>query len=391
MAFHATEVDYLAANAERIRAIAPELALTKASVFSDRARLDAEFGEHARAVSALIAAQRQAADKFPNWWLTDSDAAQQATPALVSAHRARTLADAGARFVHDVTCSVGSEAPHMRDAGLSWLGSDLSAARLRMARFNLGEDAWLARADALAPASTVGGGADGVIVADPARRKDGRRITDPAQLEPPLPALVAAYPGAELAVKCAPGIDYSEWEGLVSVVSLDGGVKEACLYTPGIGSGREAVVLRSDGFVEAVRGHGDEHAAEPAEVRQPGEWIIEPDGAIIRAGLVRTWADTHGLWQLDPHIAFLSGEEIPPGYSGFRVRDAVPLKRLKAALRQLDAGAVEILVRGVNVDPDALRKKLKLKGTQQRGVIIARVGDDARAFICDAREHRPLP
>ena len=71
--------------------------------------------------------------------------------------------------------------------------------------------------------------------------------------------------------------------------------------------------------------------------------------------------------------------------------DTVPLKRLKAVLRQLDAGAVEILVRGVNVDPDALRKKLKLKGTHQRGVVIARVGDDARAFICDAREHRPLP
>ncbi|OFP36725.1 MULTISPECIES: SAM-dependent methyltransferase [unclassified Corynebacterium] len=391
MAFHPTEVDYLAANAERIRAIAPELALTKASVFADRARLDAEFGEHARAVSALIAAQRQAAGKFPEWWLTDSDAAQQATPALVAAHRARTLASAGASFVHDVTCSVGSEAPHMVEAGLGWLGSDLSAARLRMARFNLSEDAWLARADALAPASTIAGVSGGVVVADPARRKDGRRITDPAQLEPPLPALVAAYPGAELAIKCAPGIDYAEWEGLVSVVSLDSGVKEACLYTPGIGCGREAVVLRSDGFAETVRGLGDEHASESEEVRDPGEWIIEPDGAIIRAGLVRTWAEKHRLWQLDPHIAFLSGAEIPPGYSGFRVLDAVPLKRLKAALREMDAGAVEILVRGVNVDPDALRKKLKLKGTQQRGVVIARVGDDALAYVCDAREHRPLP
>lgn len=66
MAFHATEVDYLAANADRIRALAPELELSKASVFADRARLDAEFGEYARAVSALIAAQRQAAGKFPD-------------------------------------------------------------------------------------------------------------------------------------------------------------------------------------------------------------------------------------------------------------------------------------------------------------------------------------
>ena len=40
---------------------------------------------------------------------------------------------------------------------------------------------------------------------------------------PPLPALLDAYAGRELAVKCAPGIDYSGWDGLVSVVSVDGG------------------------------------------------------------------------------------------------------------------------------------------------------------------------
>ena len=389
MAFSPSEVAYLAEHAARIEALAPEIALTKASVFADRARLDAEFGQHARAVSALIAAQRQADGKFPGWWLTDSDAAQQATPALVAAHRARTLAGAGATLVHDVTCSVGSEAPHMVDAGLTWLGSDLDEARLRMARYNLGRGAWLVRADALYPVSVPGAG--GVVVADPARRKNGRRITDPADLEPPLPALVDAYRGTELAIKCAPGIDYSEWDGLVSVVSLDGGVKETCLYTPGIGTGREAVVLRADGFVDVVRGAGDVVGEGDQCTDGPGEWIVEPDGAVIRAGLVQEWARRHGLWMLDPHIAFLTGRDVPPGYSGFRLREVVQLKTLKAALRAHDAGSVEILVRGVGVDPDALRKKLKLKGAHQRAVIVARVGDDALAYICDAREHRPAP
>ena len=46
-------------------------------------------------------------------------------------------------------------------------------------------------------------------------------------------------------MKCAPGLDFSGWEGLVSLVSVDGGVKEACLYTPGLAEGlrREAVVI----------------------------------------------------------------------------------------------------------------------------------------------------
>ncbi|WP_288832511.1 THUMP-like domain-containing protein [uncultured Corynebacterium sp.] len=383
MSFSEAEVRFLAAHAEEIAEVEPELGLTKASLFADRALLERCFGERARAVLELAAARRGALAKFPAWWLTDADAAQQATPARVAAVRAARLRGHGVEIVHDVTCSVGSEAPAARAEGLAWLGSDLDPARLLMARHNLGPGAWLARADALAPV-----GRAGAVVADPARREGGRRITDPAKLHPPLPALLEAHAGRELAVKCAPGIDYSGWEGLVSVISLDGGVKEACLYTPGLAGGvtREAVVL--DG------GNGSGEGAErvtdaeddAVDVGAAREFIVEPDGAIIRAGLVRHWAHRHGLSMLDEHIAFLTGDAVPPGYSGFRVLEEVPLKKLRAALASHDAGSAEILVRGVDVDPDQLRKKLKLRGTQQRGVVIARVGQRAVAYICGPRE-----
>ncbi|QYH19864.1 SAM-dependent methyltransferase [Corynebacterium aquatimens] len=383
MSFTLEEVAFLAANAERIAAVAPEIALTKQTVFADRALLERKFGpEYARAVSVLVAAQRVSVGKHPSSWLTDYDAAQQATPRAVADVRARHVAAAGAQWVHDVTCSVGSEAPAFAAAGVGWLGSDLDRSRLAMARHNLGPDAWLACADALAPVSAAP-----VVVADPARRADGRRITDPAKLIPPLPDFLAAHAGRELAVKCAPGIDYSEWEGLVSVVSLDGGVKEACLYTPGIaGRGREAVVLRSDGFEERCLSTDP----DSAPVAEPGPFIVEPDGAIVRAGLVRQWAARHGLWMLDEHIAFLSGDAVPAGYSGFPFIEAVPLKRLKAALSAHGAGSVEILVRGVDVDPDKLRPKLKLKkGGRPMAVVIARIGDAAVAHVCGARVHVP--
>ena len=145
----------------------------------------------------LISSQRAAAGKFPEHWLTDADAVQQATPTRVASVRARRIASAGVEFVHDVTCSVGSEAPAFLDAGVAWLGSDLDAARLVMARHNLGAGAWLARADALAPVSS-----GGAVVADPARRAGGKRITDPAKLLPPLPDLLSAHAGREMAVKC---------------------------------------------------------------------------------------------------------------------------------------------------------------------------------------------
>ncbi|WP_420891501.1 THUMP-like domain-containing protein, partial [Mycobacterium montefiorense] len=82
-----------------------------------------------------------------------------------------------------------------------------------------------------------------------------------------------------------------------------------------------------------------------------------------RAGLVRHYAARHGLWQLDPAIAYLSGDELPSGTRGFEVIEQIAYneKRLRQALSAHGASAVEILVRGVDVDPDALRAKLKLQ------------------------------
>ena len=381
MSFTLDEVGFLRDNLQKILALGPDLELIPSTLIRDRAVLEKEFGDHARVVSELLAAQRSARGKMPEYWLTDSDAAQQATPQLVAEYRAQLIKDFGAATVHDVTCSVGSEGASIRKQQLSWIGSDLDRVRLAMAQANLADaNVLLCQADALQPISRAD-----VVVADPARRANGRRITDPAKLLPPLPDLVEAHRGRELAVKCAPGIDYSEWSGLVSVVSLDGGVKETCLYTEGFGSGiREAVVLRADGSREIVR--SDE--PDDTTVAEPGTWMIEPDGAIIRAGLVRHWAHRHKLWMVDPHIAFLTGDELPAATSGFRFLEAVPFKRLKAALANYQPGALEILVRGVDVNPDQLRKKMKLKGHRQMAVLIARTGNSPTAYICEAREHQ---
>ena len=84
-----------------------------------------------------------------------------------------------------------------------------------------------------------------------------------------------------------------------------------------------------------------------------GRWIVDPDGAVVRAGLVRHYAARHGLWQLDPHIAYLSGDELPPGVRGFEVLEQLAFdeRRLRQALGALDCGSLEILVRGVEWIP----------------------------------------
>ncbi|WP_068279338.1 THUMP-like domain-containing protein [Aldersonia kunmingensis] len=366
---------------------AQELPLTNASLLRDIETARAKFGEHAAAVVETARLRRRAAAKLADgerWLLTD-DALQQATPTAVAQRRAGRLSG---RRVHDVTCSVGAElAALVRECPVV-LGSDLDAVRLAMAAHNV-PGAGLARADALAPCTR-----GTVVIADPARRADGSRTHDPAKLQPPLPDLMDAYRDRDLVVKCAPGLDFDrlDWAGEIEVVSLDGAVREACLWSSGLagdGVRRRATVLESSGSAIELTD------AEPDDLpeRAPGEWIVNPDGAIVRAGLVRHYAARHGLWQLDPRIAYLTGDEVPPGARGFRVISQMKFaeKAIRAELTRLDCGPLEILARGVDIDPDRLRAKLKQRGSTPRALVITRIGRDATVFVCEAapgRAHR---
>ncbi|KAF0846578.1 THUMP-like domain-containing protein [Nocardia caishijiensis] len=409
------------------------LELTSATHLRDIEQVRRSFPEHGAALIETVRLRRKASVKLPaagDWLFTD-DAMQQATPALVARHRAARLAG---RAVHDVTCSIGAELAELATVCPAVIGSDLDDVRLAMAAHNLRvapltrpgpaagasrsdlgvgdtdpggvvplpvadrspgrgtepaaivpvgfRNMVLAKADALVPITR-----DTVIVADPARRADGRRTHDPAKLQPPLPDLLAAYVGRDIAVKSAPGLDFDRlgWDGEIEIVSLDGAVREACLWSPGLtepGITRRATVLDSHGGTTTLTD------ADPDDIpeRAPGEWIVDPDGAVVRAGLVRHYAAKHGLWQLDPHIAYLTGDTVPRGMRGFRIEDRFDLreKTLRQELSRRDCGALEILVRGVDIDPDALRKKLKLRGTRPFTLVITRIGRNATVFLCTA-------
>lgn len=359
-----------------------ERRLTGASLVSDIASVRKRFGDHAGILVETVALRRRAAAKFdePGRWLFTDEALQQATAAPVAAHRARRLA--GSR-VHDATCSIGSELVALRGCAAQLLGSDLDPVRLAMAANNA-EGVDLCRADALAPVTR-----DTVVIIDPARRTGGRRRFDPRAYTPALDAVLDVYRGRDLVVKCAPGIDFDAltemgFAGEIEVTSLGGSVREACLWSPGL---TEPGIRRRASMLETGEQITD---AEPDDcpVAEAGRWIVDPDGAVVRAGLVRHYAARHGLWQLDPDIAYLSGDQLPAGVRGFEVLEQLQFqeRRLRAALTARSAGALEILVRGVDVDPDALRTRMRLRGTEHLAVVIARLGSGpasrAWAFIC---------
>ena len=356
--------------------------MTDTTRISDIASVRRQFGEHAPALVETVLLRRRAAAKFadPSHWLFTDEALQQATAQAVAEHRAHRLAGT---VVHDVTCSVGTELAALRNSADFVVGSDIDPIRLAMARHNV-RDVPLCRADALRPVTS-----DAVVLADPARRGSGRRRFDSHDYMPPLDRLLDVYRDRQFVVKCAPGIDFAQisrfgFMGEIEITSLDGSVREACLWSPGLA---EAGVHRRATMLNGPEQITD---AEPDDcpLARAGRWIVDPDGAVVRAGLVRHYAARHGLWQLDPDIAYLSGDRLPDGVRGFEVLDELGFgeKRLRQALSAHDAGAVEILVRGVDVDPDALRRRLKPRGSSAVSVVIARIGSGsasrATAFIC---------
>ncbi len=329
--------------------------------------------------------RRRAAAKFAGAagvadWLFTGEALQQATAGPVAEHRARRLAGA---TVHDVTCSIGTELAALRNWADLVVGSDLDPVRVAMARNNVGDIA-LCRADALRPVT-----ADAVVVADPARRSGSRRRFDPRAYLPPLNQLLEVLRSRDYAVKCAPGVDFAAlrqlgFDGEVEVTSLAGSVREACLWSPGLTNAR---VRRRATILDTAEQITDEDP-DSCPVAPAGRWIVDPDGAVVRAGLVRHYGTKHGLWQLDPDIAYLSGDRLPDGVRGFEVLEQMPFseRHLRQTLSARAVGAVEILLRGVDIDPDALRSRLRLRGTAQASVVVVRLGSGVTsrttAFIC---------
>jgi hypothetical protein len=253
-----------------------------------------------------------------------------------------------------------------------------------MARHNVWESAWICRADALHPVTR-----DTVLVVDPARRVAGRRRLRIEDYQPGLRSLLDTYRGREFAVKCAPGIDFDEvrrlgFGGEIEVTSYRGAVREACLWSVGLA---QPAVRRRANILDRGEQLTDADSDE-CPVAPVGRWIVDPDGAVVRAGLVRQYGARHGLWQLDPDIAYLSGDRLPAADRGFEVLDQLPFdeRRLRQALSARDCGSLEILVRGVRVDPDALRKRMRLRGSRPLSVVITRIGartsSRALAFVC---------
>ena len=122
--------------------------------------------------------------------------------------------------------------------------------------------------------------------------------------------------------------------------------------------------------------------------------MLEPDRAVIRAHLIDQLAGDLGAWKLDGEVAYLSSDSPveTPFATRFRVREVFRfgLKRLQGYLRVAGIGRLEIKKRRFPIEPDDLRRQLRLGGEGEATLVLTRIGEKPTVIVCDRVREGPV-
>ena len=364
---------------------------------------------------------------------------EQSSSEAVARYRAARLIEAIGRDnarIADLCCGIGGDLIALA-AGARVLAVDRDETHARLARHNAAVYAEADRVTTMvADVRDVPlAGIDAVFI-DPARRSGpaaasaaGTRRFRAGLSEPPLDwcaHLAKTVPA--VCVKAAPGIPGEVipdgWEAEFIAEGRD--LKEAVLWSPALtprppgdpAPKRRATVLAATAPGQPA--HADTllpHPGAPVPLREPGEYLLDPNPAVTRAGLVEDLARRlatsaeagsaeagsaeagsagghgtaassvkAGIAKIDQRIAFLTLDRpvATPFARTLRVLYSAPWheKQFARRLRDLDVGAVDIRRRGLAGDVDQIRRRLKLSGTARATVVITRVNNQPWGLIC---------
>ena len=228
---------------------------------------------------------------------------------------------------------------------------------------------------------------------DPARRTAGHgntsRITRPEDYSPNLNDVFALAERMPVGVKLGPGHDRDQIPDTAEAqwVSVDGKLVEMGLWfgvlaRPGIR--RSALLLGKEGVVAELTAPAD---SEDVAVGALGDYVYEPDGAIIRARLIGDLARSMDALMLSEGLAYLTSATLTetPFATAFRVLEVLPTdeKKLRLALAERKIGTLEIKKRGVDIDPATLRTRLKLKGPHSATLVLTRAAGHKVALLVE--------
>lgn len=335
--------------------------------------------------------RRRAAAKFSSadHMFFTRNGLEQATDEWVArykAHRIRESRCGSARHqpVADLCCGIGGDLFALAEQG-SAIGFDRDPVAAHFAAANTGAEVQIADVRDL----HLDGFAAWHI--DPDRRSHGRRTTSLNFCQPPLSViekLLRQVPHA--AIKLAPATKIpATWAERCELewISRNHQCRQLVAWhgelahTPGA---RRATVL-SMGDDWAIRTvSGPPHLPIPV-VEKPYRFVFDIDSAVLAAGLKGALAAEHQLMALAHGPTYLTGPRCiaDAALSCFEVCEVLPLNQrvIGAYLRKRGIGPLEIKKRGVEIDPENLRRKLKLHGNGSATLLITSIAGRSAAIV----------
>ncbi|MEV7646650.1 class I SAM-dependent methyltransferase [Arthrobacter sp. NPDC089319] len=326
---------------------------------------------------------------------------EQATRLNIAALHAQRFQAAGVEHVADLGCGIGADSMALAtlDRRVTAVERDETTAAVATINLMPWPDATVVNAEAEDVDLT---GIDGVWL-DPARRttttSGTTRIFDPEAFSPPLSFVEElADRGLPVGVKMGPGIPHDALPENCEVqwVSVNGDVIEAALWFNTLARPdvrRAALVVGAGGTAELTSAISFDPAHQDVQTGPAEGYLYEPDGAVIRAGLVADLARGLAGHLLDEHIAYICAPQLQetPFARAYKVLEVKPynVKKLKAWVKANHIGTLEIKKRGTSVTPDELRKALLTgsgKGPNKATLVLTRMGEDRVAIVVE-----PLP
>ncbi len=352
--------------------------------------------ETARALLDVAECQLRFAEKFEQVerWLLTREAAEQATRSTIAAWRATylKLRCPNSSQLTEIGTGIGGDSVYLARQ-FSLQGYERDPSRALLAQQNicaLSPETTFAQVSAeSANASELSGD---ILFVDPARRQGGRKF-HPEDWEPPLSSLMSLDGFRTVVIKAAPGIQLEAVpDGFeVHFLSHQGDLKEAMLLRIDSPESTRHAWLWSKEQSHPLHLQGEPMSAS---VRPPkvGEYLLNPEPALLRSGLLGQFCSPLGAGVVHPKIAYLSSP-LPndtPWADSFRILDVAPLKwkQLNHALAGAGWGDFEYLGRGVPFSQaDVLAKlgktKRKMVGTKRGSLIIYRDVDDYRVVLAE--------
>lgn len=344
---------------------------------------------------------------FAAGMLFTPDGLEQSTRLAIAARHAHRFAAAGVRDVYDLGCGLGADAMALAGLDLVVHAVDADDTTARIAAVNLRHWPSAQVTHALAEDVSLPEGAGrrhlGLWL-DPARRVTGvadisgrtKRVFSLDAISPSWSQVLAfadqvPATGAKLSPAFPHGsvprgaeAQWTSWHGEVLECAVWWGPLVAA-------SGRTAAVCTETSTSVVTEADASEGALRPGltSVNDVGEWLYEPDRAVIRAGLTGALVAAVDGAELAAGVGYVTSgrsRELPWARR-FRVVESMPLstKHLARWLRDHGHDRVTIKKRGVTLDADLLRRQLKMtgrgKGGSEATLVLTRVGGSQVALV----------